>query len=86
MPDGSAPHFLSKPKVTQTQDSLLIQLELLANPTPSATWFLGAKPLNELGANFSTRMERKAGDVYILSMEIQVRNNLQIKNYLSYIL
>lgn len=75
LPEGTAPHFVSKPKVTQTQDNLLIQLELIANPTPSATWFLGNKSLSELGANFLTKMERKSGDIYTLSMEIQKPKN-----------
>lgn len=74
LPEGTAPHFISKPKVTQTQDSILIQLDLSANPTPSATWFLGNKSLDELGANFVTKMERKGSDHYVLSMEIQVRH------------
>lgn len=75
LPEGTAPHFLSKPKVTQTQDNLLIQLELSANPTPSATWFLGTKSFEELGANYMTKMERKSSNVYILSMEIQKPKN-----------
>lgn len=75
LPEGTAPHFVSKPKVTQTAESLLIQLELAANPTPSATWFLGSKSLEELGANFETKIERKSGDFYLLSMEIQKPKN-----------
>ena len=77
LPEGTAPHFVSKPKVTQTAESLLIQLELAANPTPSATWFLGSKSLEELGANFETKIERKSGDFYLLSMEIQVQTYFQ---------
>ena len=50
----------------------MIQLGLSANLTPSASWFLGQKNLEELGSNFLTKMERKSGDNYLLSMEIQV--------------
>lgn len=75
LPEGTAPHFLSKPKVTQTQENLLIQLELAANPTPSATWFLGTKTLEEMGSNFETKIERKSGDHYILSMNIKNPKN-----------
>jgi hypothetical protein len=76
LPEGTAPHFISKPKVTQTQDSLLIQLDLSANPTPSASWYLGNKSLDELGSHFVTKTERKGNDHYVLSMEIQVSGNL----------
>jgi hypothetical protein len=73
LPEGIAPHFVSKPKVTQTQGSLLIQLELEANPTPSASWYLDNKDLGELSdSRFKTTIERKSSDNYLLSMEIQV--------------
>ena len=72
MPDGTAPHFVSKPKVIQTQDRILIQLELEANPTPSASWFLDSREISESDGKFITKIERKSVDIYILSMEIQV--------------
>lgn len=72
LPEGIAPHFVSKPKVTQTQESLLIQLELEANPTPSASWYLDNRDLGEMDSRFKTTIERKSADNYLLSMEIQV--------------
>lgn len=72
LPEGTAPHFISKPKVTQTAQSLLIQLELEANPTPSASWFLDTKDLSESDGRFSTRIERLSAETYVLSMEVAV--------------
>ncbi len=73
LPDGLSPYFTSRPKIIQTKDSLMIQLAVSANLTPSASWFLGHKNLEELGSNFSSKMERKSIDNYLLSMEIQVK-------------
>ncbi len=73
LPEGTAPHFLSKPITTQTQDSLLIQLELEANPVPSVSWYLDNKDLNEAGSRFHTKIEKKSADKYLLSLELSVR-------------
>lgn len=72
MPDGVAPHFISKPIVQQSQQSLLIQLELEANPTPSASWYLDTKDLNDVDSRFVTRTERTSADKYLLSLELKV--------------
>lgn len=72
LPDGIAPHFISKPLVNQTKESLLIQLELEANPTPSASWFLDTKDLNDVDSRFITKTEKISADKYKLSLEIKV--------------
>ncbi len=72
LPDGIAPNFISKPIVTQTQEILLIQLELKANPTPTASWYLDNKDLNEVDPRYSTKIEKKSADSFLLSLEIKV--------------
>lgn len=72
LPDGTAPHFISKPLTNQTQDQLLIQLELEANPTPSVSWYQDTKDLHEADARFVTRIEKKSADKFLLSLEIKV--------------
>ena len=72
LPEGTAPHFVSKPIVKQTQDSLLIQLELEANPTPSVSWYLDNKDLNDVDPRYNSKMERKSADTFILSLQFQV--------------
>jgi hypothetical protein len=73
LPDGIAPHFVSKPITTQSKDNLLIQLELEANPTPSASWFLDTKELSDLSdSRYTTKIEKKSTDMYLLSLELKV--------------
>jgi hypothetical protein len=76
LPEGVAPHFLSKPKVTQTNDNLLIELELEANPTPSASWYLDTKDLNESAdARFVTAIKKSGANSYVLSLNITKPKN-----------
>jgi hypothetical protein len=62
--------------VTQTQEILLIQLELKANPTPTASWYLDNKDLNEVDPRYSTKIEKKSADSFLLSLEIKVSERL----------
>ncbi|CAF0846330.1 unnamed protein product [Brachionus calyciflorus] len=75
LPDGIAPHFISKPLVNQTAEYLLIQLELEANPTPSASWYLDSKDLNDVDSRFVTKTEKISADKYLLSLEIKNPKN-----------
>ena len=79
LPDGIAPNFISKPIVKQTQDSLLIQLELKANPTPSASWYLDNKDLSEVDSRYNTKIEKISADLFLLSLEIKVRFNFVLR-------
>jgi len=84
LPEGIAPHFVSKPKVIQTQDNLLIQLELEANPTPSASWYLDNKDLGDSdSSHFKTTIQRKSADNYLLSLEIKNPKNADAGFYRS---
>ena len=58
--------------MTQTAQLLTVQFEIEAKPTPSISWFRDAKELSELGDRFVHRVERKAGDVFNLVLEIKV--------------
>jgi hypothetical protein len=72
LPDGISPHFISKPLTQQTKDSLEIKLELEANPTPSASWYLNNNDLNDLDSRFETKIEKLSTDKFILTLTIKV--------------
>jgi hypothetical protein len=74
LPDGISPHFISKPLTQQTQDMLSIQLELEANPTPSTSWYLNDKDLNDSDARYSTKIEKLGSDKYSLTLVVKVIN------------
>jgi hypothetical protein len=75
LPDGIAPNFISKPMVTQTQELLLIQLELKANPTPSVSWYLDNKDLQDVDSRYNTKIEKISPDSFLLSLEIKEPKN-----------
>ncbi len=72
LPDGISPHFITKPNTQQTQDSLTIQLELEANPTPTMSWYLNDKDLNEADSRYSTKIEKTGSDKYLLTLVVKV--------------
>ena len=87
MPDGISPHFISKPITQQTADSLTLQLELEANPTPTASWYLNDKDLHDSDARFSTKMEKLGSDKYLLTLVVKVgvkSKNVKIRFWLEF--
>ena len=72
LPDGISPHFISKPATQQSADSLTIQLELEANPTPTTSWYLNEKDLSDSDARYSTKIEKQGADKYLLTLVVKV--------------
>ena len=72
-----APRISQRPLVKQSADSLLVQLEVQAQPTPGVSWFFDNKDMQELENKYTLRTERKSLDTYLLTMEFKVSDLIQ---------
>ncbi|XP_055331451.1 twitchin-like isoform X3 [Paramacrobiotus metropolitanus] len=68
--DGIAPTFAQKPSIKQEDDGnrLLFECRVLADPTPTFTWFHDDKPVNQ-GGRFNIVVEPD-GNSYFVVLEI----------------
>ena len=66
---GSPPDFVKDGTLRQTASgSLVLEMELTANPAPTVDWQFNGRPLTS-GGRITTNMIEKSG-IYTISMEI----------------
>ncbi|XP_033116214.1 twitchin-like [Anneissia japonica] len=70
-PPGTAPTFLGKPTMTQSEDGheLTFEASLKADPKPSIAWFFNNKPLKD-GGRFKINIKQSA-NVFVLTLNIK---------------
>jgi hypothetical protein len=72
LPEGIAPSFLSKPTMKQDAKTVTVQIDIIADPSPSLHWTKDGKELLNVD-KIITRMVRQGGNKYTISLDIKVR-------------
>lgn len=71
LPEGLAPSFLGKPTIKQDAKTATVQIEIVADPSPSLYWTKDGKELLNVD-KVVTRLERKGGNKYTIYLDIKV--------------
>ncbi|CAF4235979.1 unnamed protein product, partial [Adineta steineri] len=65
-----APSFLNKPSIKQDAKTATVQIDIIADPSPSLHWTKDGKELLNVD-KVVTRIERKGGNQYTISLDIK---------------
>lgn len=71
MPEGLAPSFVGKPTIKQDAKTATVQIDIVADPSPSLNWTKDGKELLNVD-KVVTRLERKGGNAYSIFLDIKV--------------
>lgn len=71
LPEGLPPSFIGKPTIKQNAKIATIQIDILADPSPSLHWSKDGKELLN-AEKFLSRLERKGGNKYTIYLDIKV--------------
>ncbi|CAF3758000.1 unnamed protein product, partial [Adineta steineri] len=70
LPEGIEPSFLNKPSIKQDAKTATVQIDIIADPSPSLHWTKDGKELLNVD-KVVTRIERKGGNQYTISLDIK---------------